>query len=210
MKRILVILTALIGLGFSANAQAIIDKGTCGDNLTWILTGTDNNLTLTISGTGTMTNYVYYGNRSPWTSHGRNIATVVTNNGVATIGEYAFLFCENLTSVSIPNSVTSIGGSAFMYCRSLTSINIPNSVTSIGGSAFSGCSSLTSINIAEYNRYYSSDNGVLFNKNKTVLIFYPQGKSGDYTIPTSVTEIGKYAFYSCSSLKSVNIPNSVT
>ena len=137
---------------------------------------------------------------------------VITFDGpVKSIGEEAFLHCSSLTSITIPNSVTSIGQYAFEYCSSLTSITIPNSVTSIGVEAFLGCSSLTSINVDINNPNYSSVDGVLFNKDKTTLIQYPIGNSrSEYTIPNSVTSIGEWAFFYCSSLTSVTIPNSVT
>ena len=105
---------------------------------------------------------------------------------------------------------TSIGDYAFNYCSGLTSIEIPNSVTSIGNYAFSLCGLLTEINVDENNTVYSSIDGVLFNKSQTELIQYPEGKQGSYTIPNSVTSIGDWAFYKCSSLTSVTIGNSVT
>ncbi|MDO4816750.1 MAG: leucine-rich repeat protein, partial [Bacillota bacterium] len=81
----------------------------------------------------------------------------------------------------------------------------------IGDSAFSGCSNLTSISVASNNPKYSSDNGVLFNKDKSTLLSYPAGKSGtSYIIPNSVTAIGYRAFFSCSNLTSISIPDSVT
>ena len=107
--------------------------------------------------------------------------------------------------------VTSIGWRAFWYCSSLTSITIPNSVTSIDDWAFNGCEKLTQINVDTANTVYSSENGVLFNKEKTELIRYPEGKADtSYSIPSSVTNIGDRAFEDCSSLTSVTIPNSVT
>ena len=113
------------------------------------------------------------------------------------------------TSVTISNSVTSIGVSAFSYCSGLTSVTIPNSVTSIGDWAFSGCSGLTSIDVASGNTHYSSIDGVLYNYAQDTLIQYPGAKTS-VTIPSSVTSIGKGAFYGCSGLTSVSIPNSVT
>jgi hypothetical protein len=131
--------------------------------------------------------------------------------GTKSIADDAFEDCDALTSVEIPNSVTSIGNYAFYDCSSLTSVMIPNSVTSIGEFAFEGRSSLTSIEVDEKNTAYSSLDGVLFNKEQTILICYPTQKEGtSYIIPNSVTSIGDVAFQNCSSLTSVTIPNSVT
>ena len=130
---------------------------------------------------------------------------------VTSIGNSAFYSCDSLTNVTIPDSVTSIGDSAFSYCDSLTSITIPDSVTSIGDGAFDDCDSLTSITVDSDNPNYSSENGVLFNKDKTELIQYPAGKTdATYTIPDSVTSIGNSAFSSCDSPTSITIPDSVT
>ena len=129
---------------------------------------------------------------------------------VVEIESSAFNGCANLTSIIIPDSITSIGDFAFENCSGLTSITIPDSVTSIGDHAFYNCSSLTSITVSENNKYFSSLNGVLFNKDKTELITYPIGNERtEYTIPDSVTSIGNFAFYNCSSLTSITIPDSV-
>ena len=129
-------------------------------------------------------------------------------DSVTFIGDRAFYKCSSLTSIIIPDSVTSIGDHAFHNCSGLTSITIPDSVTSIGDHAFYNC--LTSITVSENNKYFSSLNGVLFNKDKTELITYPIGNERtEYTIPDSVTSIGNFIFYNCSSLTSITIPDSV-
>ena len=118
--------------------------------------------------------------------------------------------------VNFPSSingykVTRIGMDVFDYIKGITSVKIPNSVTSIAVGAFLDCDSLTRITVDEANTVYSSEDGVLFNKDKTVLMKYPNGKAKThYTIPDSVTSIGSYAFGYCDSLASVTIPDSVT
>jgi len=118
--------------------------------------------------------------------------------------KYVYLYFSGST-------ITSIGSSAFAGCTSLTSITIPDSVTSIGEWAFEYCTNLTAINVDSNNINYSSDQGVLYNKNKTILINYPTKKIGIFfTIPDSVTNIMGYAFRGCAGLTSITIPNSVT
>ncbi len=141
-----------------------------------------------------------------------SLTSVTIGNNVTIIGDSAFDNCVSLTNVTIPDSVTTIGDWTFYSCTSLTSVTIPNSVTTIGDGVFCSCVSLTSITVNSNNEYYSSDEyGVLFNKDKTILIQYPVGNSRtSYTIPNSVTIIGNYAFSGCYSLTNVTIQDSVT
>ena len=140
-----------------------------------------------------------------------DIPSKIDGVAVTSIGDDAFQWCSSLTSVTIPDSVTSIGGYAFSYCHSLTNVTIPDSVTSIGDDAFFCCSSLTAIHVAEGNTTYTSEDGVLFSKDKTVLHKYPEGKTENkYSIPKGVMSIDDSALSGCSSLTSVTIPNSVT
>ena len=137
------------------------------------------------------------------------MTSVSLPESVTTIGYYAFNNCTSLASITIPESVTTIEYDAFKNCASLTSINIPQAVSSIGGEAFYGCSKLAAIYVDGGNENFSSSGGVLFNSDKTTLLCYPAGKSGAYTIPSTVTSIGSAAFGSCMGLTSITIPNSV-
>ena len=168
-------------------------NGSCGTNLTWSL---DDEGTLTITGTGAMTDW-QGNNEVPWHGDSPSIETVVICSGVTSIGEHAFAVCKNLTDVTIPDSVTSIGTGAFNY-TGLTSVTIPNSVTSIGNSAFKECTGLKSVTIP--SSVTSIEQAAFSNCTSLTSV----------TIPSSVTSIGKRAFYGCTGLTSVTIPNSVT
>ena len=217
----------------TALAADIVASGTCGaegdgSNLTWTL---DSEGVLTISGSGDMHDYVY---SSPWHENGNQIRSVLMENGVTGIGNFAFFECISLTSMTIPDSVTCIGNCAFKDCSSLASVTIPDSVASIGVYAFCGCTSLKSVtipdsvtSIGDYafgfctsltgiwvdggsSHYFSDASGVLFNKDKTVLAQCPGAFSGSHVIPDGVTSINDAAFVNCTSLTSVTIPDGVT
>jgi len=139
-----------------------------------------------------------------------SLTSITIPDRVIVIGGAAFSQCSGLTSVTIGNSVTLIDYGAFAECTSLTSVTIPSSVTNIADQAFTYCTSLEWIAVDALNSCYSSLAGVLFNKNQTVLVQYPGGKPGSYTIPNSVTSIADLAFYWCTNLASVAIPDGVT
>lgn len=120
--------------------------GYCGDqgnNLTWSL---DCEGLLTISGTGAMASYST-DSPAPWNFQAKDVKTIVVEEGVKTIGGYAFYNCKYATSVTLPNSLLSIGRNAFNICQKITSIVIPSSVANIGQYAFSACSALASVRL---------------------------------------------------------------
>ena len=146
--------------------------------------------------------------------------------GVEKIDEYAFCgnysfngygytgnpFVGRLTKINIPSTVTSIGRYAFYDCSGLTSMDIPSSVTIIGTLVFDHCTNLTEINVDANNTQYTSEDGILFNKEKTRLIKFPEGKKDitEYVIPDGVTAIDSCAFRGCDNLTKIVIPSSVT
>ena len=195
------------------SAYADVQTGSCGDNVKYSLDTSTG--VLTISGTGKMTDYSAedcpFNNRA-------YIKSVIIENGVISIGNYAFSYFGSLTNVTIPNSVTSIGYDAFNYCESLTSVTIPDSVTSIGDWAFSGCyftsenfvnNSNVELDDSSKPTIVDTDAGGFCIKDNVLVNMRPAYAIGEITIPNSVTSIDSSAFYCCSSLTSVTIPNSV-
>ena len=159
------------------------------DNLTWKLYEDG---TLNISGKGAMKDYNSDDNPSPASQKKDSVKKVVIEDGVTSIGNFAFYNCTSLTSITIPDSVTSIELAAFNNCNNLTSITIPDSVTSIGDSAFELCNKLSSITLS--NNITSIGNWAFHGCHLTSI-----------TIPDSVTSIGAMAFYSCSNLQTISL-----
>lgn len=130
-------------------------------------------------------------------------------NTVKTIDANAFISCKNLQTIVIADSVEKIGDSAFDGSK-LKTINLGGGITNISNKPFYGAWNLTNINVITENDKYESENGILFNKGKTILIKYPPAIiNGEvYEIPNTVVEIGPQSFYN-SQIKNVIIPSSV-
>jgi len=140
-----------------------------------------------------------------------DIPATIGGVAVTSIGGFAFSECRSLANVLISDTIESIGAYAFNKCVALTTIAIPSSVTFIADGAFDGCINLKSILTNNRNGFYTSIDGVLFDKNQTELVCYPGGNPKEnYVIPNSVTTIKYGAFAWCDDLTSLTIPNSVT
>ena len=206
--------------------QAIQQAASCGDDLTWVLAGG----TLSIRGTGPMEDYAGYG-VTPWVAYRNSITSVVMENGVTGVGKYAFGGLPALENVTIPDGVTDIGDHAFYKCTNLQGIHLPDSVqtvgpyafdtctamktvhlgsgvTSIGTYTFYDCASVTAFTVNENNTNFSAEDGVLFNKTKATLLYYPNGKTEtSYTLPDSVLMISPIAFLNNHMLETVRLNN---
>lgn len=188
--------------------------------------------TLTVSGKGAMTDYGTSDELAPWYGYMHLAKKLVVNEGVTNIGSFAFYGFNVLESVTLPKSVVSIDASAFRDCTALNEVNLSEGLRVINEYAFQGtaittlalpatlmgfdpqcvmyCKNLQSVTAADESTILQSVNGVLFNKDQTTLIYYPEGKTaGSYTIPQTVKNIGPYSFCSAK-LSQILIPEGVT
>ncbi len=199
MKKISLLL--LVALFFSmfcfsgVSAKNVVDTGSCGAKATYTLYSDGE---LVIEGSGKVRQFGCNG----------DVVSLTIKDGISGIANYVFSNFETLEVVSFPESLTSIGENCFYKCG-LKEVYIPASITSLGSLVFAECQKLIEINVDENNHSYTSENGVLFNKDKTTLVMFPAGKAGSYYIPDGVEVIGDFAFAS-SSLDSVCISESVT
>jgi autotransporter-associated beta strand protein len=145
-----------------------------------------------------------------WSQSVPDIFYTITGNMITIKGYSGTGAALDIPAAIDGNAVTGIGDNAFIGSGGLMSVSIPASVTSIGNTLFTDCAKLTTISVDASSPSYSSLDGVLFNKLKTMLIQCPAAKGGSYAIPGSVISIGNSAFYNCIGLSSVTIPPSVS
>ena len=139
------------------------------------------------------------------------LKNIIFSTGIDSIEDGAFLNCLRIEQLDLPAGLKKIGNEAFASCLKLHTVNIPASVEKIGRAPFFMSGNLEIINVAAENTKYSSENGVLFNKDKSTLIIYPNGKTnGSYTVASTVTTIEERAFAMNNKLKNIELPASLT
>ena len=111
------------------------------------------------------------------------------------VGKAMLASCEKLKRIVLPLQTTKIEADAFRNCSSLHTIEVPTLVESIETSA--GCTALAEINVQAGNSHYSSKDGVLLSGDGKSILWFPMGKEGEYTLPSTVTTVGDYAFRNC-------------
>ncbi len=218
MKKIIISFLALMCLMFSIgiiSSQAEMLTGECGDSVTYSLdTATG---VMTISGEGAMENFGW--SSAPWYYNRNSIKEVVIEEGVTTVGKYAFMECPQLTKVTLPDGLVDIKDSAFYFCSNLAEADIPVSVKTIELGAFNGCGQLTKIIIPDNVEEIGNSAFAGCMKVTTLSLGKKVNRIEDYAfgslaveeiiIPDSVTFIGKEAFGGCANLKEVTIGEGV-
>ena len=226
MKKIFTLcLSMMLLVGMSVQATPIA-SGSCGTNLTWSL----ENGTLTISGTGEMYDYNAMSNRAPWYNKRSQINAIVINEGLTTIGSYAFEWCGEVRTVTLPQTLTTIHRVAFAQCQKLqaitfpsnlqyiadwvlqdceglTTLTIPASVSYVGPQLTDECINLQTIVVEAGNTVYDSRNNcnaIIETATNTII-----NACRTTVIPQSVTKIGSFAFANQHLMTSVTIPNSI-
>lgn len=192
------------------------DSGECGEAVYWNLTDG----VLTISGTGDMYDYTYYGVQPPWLYLASSVKKIVIEDGVTSIGQCAFSSDEYsgencvfsaLTEVEIANTVTTIRRNAFAECFVLETITIPASVCEIEDSVFVNCYALKGFDVADDSDFYMADGGVLYTKDGTELKAYPIASDRtEYNIRKGTKRIAGYAFSQAKKLEKITFNDELT
>ncbi|MBQ6430764.1 MAG: leucine-rich repeat protein [Oscillospiraceae bacterium] len=236
---VFLLLTAFaLGLVPAVSAAAEPMTGVCGENMTYTLDMSTK--TLTITGTGAMDDFgqsgefmIHPAGANEWHCYHDRIETIRIGEGVTTVGNQAFYNFSALTCVELPETLTEIGSSAFAGCVKLPEIRLPANLQRLAGHAFYNCecitaltipaamtdfnpkavalcASLAAFDVAEGNPAFAVRDGILFSKEGSVLVCYPQGKAGEaYVVPDGVKEIGDAAFQSAE-IRQISLPDGLT
>ena len=170
---------------------------------------------LTIKGTEMIPNYTTT-NPAPWTPYAANIKSVMLNEGITAIGDYAFANMTSVIDVHLPKTLTTIGKNSFAGCTALEVVKLPRTLTGIGEAAFRGCSSLEEIEIPSGIKTIAPDTfsdctsleSVVLNKGLETIdkrAFHNCSALKTIELPATLREIGEQAFYNCTALKGVTI-----
>ncbi len=211
----LCVVAALVSAAFVLPTSAA-ESGKCGADLTWSYTAG----TLTLSGTGDMTNYTE-DNMAPWYAYADEIRRVIMPDGITSIGKLAFYGCENLSAVNIPDTVLTIGELAFAGCSSLSMIDIGPRVSRIGNSAFYGCTSLHTVRLP-YGLLHLGDQAFYRCESLLTVTIYSDLSTMGHSvfayckslmtakIEARLTSLPEWTFYGCEKLMSVSLPDTIT
>lgn len=214
----LMVTSLLLGTGSHVEATKILHEGKCGNYISWALNSDGK---LVISGRGKMDDYDHYDDRekkAPWDDYASQIKEIVIEEGIETVGSYAFckvraqkisiadsvkgiergaFMCNQMTEIKLPARLEKVEYAAFKECSKLKKISIPKTVSGIGQEAFAWCYELYEIRLEE---------GI---KSIGVSAFSGCKNLKSATLPKGLTQIGENAFDGCLSLKSIKIPNSI-
>ena len=206
------------GYTFVSRGEAPKAPQTCGEGLTWKL----EDGVLTISGTGDMQDFDYtdMDRYAPWYAQRETVQKIVLEEGVTSIGNFAFRGCSALKTIKLPDGLKSVGQRAFMDCSSLYMVYMPDGMESIGGMAFENCKQLRSVRIPEsltdFGGFVFRDTLWLSKQQEESplvivnnIVVSGEECSGAVKIPDGVTAIADYAFYKSTGVKTVILPTSM-
>ena len=197
-------LCLLCVLFLSVPSCTAAQEAVCGEHLTWSV---DEKGTLTISGTGPMDSFAQ--GSTPWRNS--SFRDVVLEEGVTSIGAFAFKNCFSIRSVHLPKTLEAIGDGAFEQCFRLKEITLPDSVRTLGSNPFRECTALQLVRLSEDHPFLRMENGVLFSKSdRRAVCALPGCELSECILPSGTEIVGDYAFLDCDLLRSITFPEGLS
>lgn len=204
-KRIISTIAAAMLITAAPVMAAEPDSGELGEEITWTI---DENGLLTIEGSGAAE--APKGMDSPFRNN-KDITGIVMDEHITAIGDRMFEGCTSLVSVDLSENVENIGDYAFAGCTALGGIELNESLGGLGKNAFSGCTAMKSIDVDAENGTFTSEDGVLYDDDKSELIKFPPAKVMEsFAVPYTVVQIDDNAFEGCAGIGAMEIPGSVS